>query len=194
MNARRLAGSFLIAAVALMGHALCTTEANAVPANTAAPAAGLHDFDFLVGRWKVHHRQRKMPLSGRDEWTEFEGTLACQTYMDGAANVDDNVLDKPSQPFRAVTLRSFDPKAGVWSIWWLDSRAPQAALDPPVRGHFEQGVGRFYSDDSFNGKPVRVRFEWSAITHSTAHWEQAYSTDGGKSWEVNWVMDFTRTR
>ncbi|WP_343520085.1 hypothetical protein [Sphingomonas sp.] len=39
---------------------------------------------------------------------------------------------------------------------------------------------------------MTVMFRWSAITAASAHWEQAFSTDGGKTWESNWHMDFTR--
>ena len=77
----------------------------------------------------------------------------------------------------------------MWSIWWFDGRTP-SELDPPVTGRFENGVGTFYSDDTFKGKPIRVRFTWSNITAASAHWEQAFSADGGKTWETNWTTDF----
>jgi hypothetical protein len=89
-------------------------------------------------------------------------------------------------------LRAYDPKTGQWAIWWLDGRTPMAMLDPPMLGRFANGVGTFYNDDSLRGKPVRVRFIWSMITRDSTHWEQAYSPDGGKTWETNWISDFTR--
>ena len=91
-------------------------------------------------------------------------------------------------------MRSFDAKSGQWSIWWLDSRTPLGPLDPPVRGSFRGGVGSFLAEDTFKGKAIRVRFEWSRITSTSCHWEQAFSTDGGANWETNWIMDFERTR
>jgi NIPSNAP len=30
------------------------------------------------------------------------------------------------------------------------------------------------------------------VTSATPRWEQAFSVDGGKTWETNWIMDFTR--
>jgi hypothetical protein len=86
-----------------------------------------------------------------------------------------------------------DLKSGQWAIWWLDGRNPFGDLDPPVKGRFENGVGTFYSDGAIDGKPVRTRFLWSRITPTSAHWEQAYSYDAGKSWDTNWVMEFRRT-
>jgi hypothetical protein len=154
--------------------------------------SGVHDFDFFVGRWRVQHRRLKERLSNSHEWTEFQGTAVAQPLMSGYANIDDNVLALPEGNYQAVTLRAFDCKSRQWSIWWLDGRSPQAPLDPPVRGSFQGGVGTFYADDTFAGKPVRIRFVWSHITAASCRWEQAFSPDGGQSWEVNWVMEFAR--
>jgi len=156
--------------------------------------SGVHDFDFLVGHWRVHHRKLKERLANSHEWIEFEGTLNSQPLMGGYANVDDDVFEVPGGTYRGVAPRSFDAKSGQWSIWWMDSRTPLAPLDPPVRGSFHNGVGTFYADDAENGKPIRIRFIWSQITPTSCHWEQAYSPDGGKTWETNWVQEITRVR
>lgn len=152
---------------------------------------GEKDFDFLIGNWRVHHRRLKQRLANSHDWLEFDGTCAAQKLLGGAANVDDNVLDLPDGSYRAASLRAYDPAKQQWSIWWLDSRNP-GHLDPPVVGHFENSVGTFYADDSFQGKPIRVRFFWTKTTTATPHWEQAFSSDGGKTWETNWTMDFTK--
>ena len=154
--------------------------------------SGLHDFDFLVGNWQVHHRKLKERLANSRDWDEFEGSLSMRKLMDGYANVDDNIFKTPEGTYRGVGLRSYDPKTAQWAIWWLDGRSPFGDLDPPVKGRFVNGVGTFYANDTLRGKPVRVRFVWSKITATTARWEQAYSPDGGKTWETNWTMDFQR--
>ena len=160
---------------------------NAVP--------GLHDFDFLVGHWQVHHRKLKKRLANNHEWIEFEGTLFSQPLMGGYANVDDDVFEVPGGAYRGVAPRSFDAKSGLWSIWWMDSRTPTAPMDPPVKGSFHDGVGTFYAnDDTEDGKPVRTRLIWSEITPTSGHWEQAESTDGGKTWETDWIMDLKRVQ
>jgi hypothetical protein len=170
-------------------------RAAAEPSNQADSAVtGLHEFDFLVGRWKVHHRKLKQRLANSHDWVEFEGTLYSQPLMGGYANVDDDVFDVPGGTYRGVAPRSFDPKTGLWSIWWMDSRYPSAPMDPPVKGSFHDGVGTFYADITENGRPIRMRFIWSKITRTTCHWEQAYSPDGGKTWETNWVQDLVRVR
>jgi hypothetical protein len=162
------------------------------PLQGTADLSHLHDFDFLVGNWQVHHRKLKARLAGSNDWVEFDGTCSMRKLMDGWANVDDNVFNVPGAIYRGVGLRSYDPKTGMWAIWWLDGRDPFGNLDPPVKGHFVNGVGNFYSDDTLNGKPIRVRFTWSHITATSARWEQAYSPDGGKTWETNWTMEFQR--
>jgi hypothetical protein len=160
---------------------------------TTQPAQSApHDFDFLIGSWRVHHHRLKERLAGSHDWVDFEGTSRLEMTMAGAGTVDDNWLDLPGGAYRAVGIRAYDPKTGLWSVWWLDGRNPQGPLDPSLRGRFENGVGIFTGDDVFNGKPIKVRYIWSRITPTSAHWEQAFSPDGGKSWETNWVMDLTR--
>ena len=142
----------------------------------------------------MHHRRLKERLAGSHEWVDFDGTTYSHPVLGGTGNMDDNVLNVPGDPYRAVTLRAFDPGSHQWSIWWLDSRTPSNSLEPAVRGRFEHGVGEFYADDTFNGKPICVRFIWSDITPEHCRWEQAFSADQGKTWEVNWVMEFERLK
>lgn len=151
----------------------------------------LHDFDFLEGSWNVRHHRLKERLAGCTEWEDFDGACTMRRLMDGAANIDDNLLHLPAGTYRGVGLRSYDAKEQAWRIWWLDSRMP-ANLDVPVKGGFKDGVGTFLADDTLRGKPVVVRFQWSRITPTACHWEQAFSPDGGTSWETNWTMEFTR--
>ena len=176
--------------LALLASALPLSGAQA--AQAPAAAGPIHDFDFLHGAWRVRHRRLKERLAGNNEWEEFDGTCVCQPMMAGAGNVDDNLLELPEGTYRAIGLRAYDPARRVWSIWWLDGRFPER-IDVPVVGGFENGVGTFIADDMFNGRPIKARFIWSAITATTAQWRQAFSPDGGATWETNWVMHFTRT-
>lgn len=177
------------------GLALLASAVPASPTLAAAPppaTGSVHDFDFLHGAWRVRHRRLKERLAGNDEWEEFDGTSVCQPLMAGAGNIEDNMLELPGGPYRAVALRAFDPANDTWSIWWLDGRAP-TQLGVPVVGGFRDGVGTFLSDDTFRGRPIRTRYLWSDITATTAIWRQAFSPDGGATWETNWAMHFTRT-
>jgi len=184
----------LIAIIAASGPSIAqlTPDSGGMTSQTADAVPGLHDFDFLVGKWRVHHRKLKERLVNSHEWVEFVGTLQSWPLMAGFANVDDDVFEVPGGTYRGAAPRSFDPKSQQWSIWWMDSRTPTAPMDPPVKGNFHNGVGTFLADDTFNGKPVRIRFIWSKITPTSCHWEQAFSPDGGKTWETNWVQDLTR--
>jgi len=119
---------------------------------------GLHDFDFEVGEWHVHHRVSR---TGGERWLEFEGTCRNRGLIDGFANVEEHAFNKPSGVTHGVALRAYDPKTTLWAIWWIDGRDPHASLDPPVKGHFENGVGTFYSDRTVDGKTIRTRFVWS---------------------------------
>jgi hypothetical protein len=182
----------------LIAAALAATPAFAAPSTpkettmTTQQNQFPHDFDFLVGKWRVHHWRLKERLAGSTEWQEFYGTSELHLTMNGQGTFDENFLDLPGDPYRAVGIRAYDPKTKTWAIWWIDGRNPHAPVDPPTIGTFKDGVGTFLADDTLRGKPIKVRYEWSRITANTAHWEQAFSPDGGKNWEVNWRMDFER--
>src|SRR5262249_27487499 len=140
-----------------------------------------------------HHRLVSR-LTNSHEWQDFDGTSQLWMTMGGYGTVDDNWLDIPTGAYRAVGIRGYDPKSGTWAIRWLDGRDPHNMGEPPVIGNFNfhNGVGTFEGADTLRGKPVRVRYTWSNITKNSAHWEQALSPDEGKTWEVNWTMEFTR--
>jgi hypothetical protein len=148
-----------------------------------------HDFDFLVGEWRVAHRRLKERLANSTKWLEFSGQTSLRKTLGGFGNVDENQLDMPGGAYHALTVRTFDPETRQWSIWWFDQRYPRT-LEPPVIGAFENGVGVFFCDDTFKGRPIRVRFIWTV--RESPRWEQAFSEDGGATWETNWEMDFTR--
>lgn len=152
---------------------------------------GPTDFDFLLGSWAVRHRRLKARLAGSTEWEQFAGSCVMHKILGGFGNVDDNILDLPAGAYRAATVRSYDRRSGTWSIWWLDARAP-GALDVPVVGGFKDGRGTFLADDLLDGLPTRVRFLWTLPAPERPRWEQAFSPDGGVTWETNWIMDFRR--
>lgn len=151
-----------------------------------------HDWDWLLGEWDVHHVRLRKRLAHNNDWDEFPGRSAFWRTLGGLGNVDDNLLHIPSGLYRAISIRSFDPVARQWAIWWLDGRN-SATLDPPVRGAFQGSEGVFFGNDVHNGASVTVRFRWHEIHSARPHWDQAYSTDGGKTWEINWRNYFTRT-
>jgi hypothetical protein len=153
-------------------------------------SSGSGDFDFLFGVWKVDHRKLKRRLAGDDSWDEFEGDCACRPMHFGIGNFEDNRFHLPDGFHAASAVRYFNPATAQWAIYWVDSR--RLSVEPPVLGGFADGVGLFFTDDTFEGRPIRVRFIWSHMTPTSARWEQAFSPDGGASWEINWVMEFTR--
>jgi hypothetical protein len=177
----------------MSAHSTTTAPDKHVSNQSASTAHGSSpaDFDFFIGDWRVHHRRLRERLVGCDDWVEFDGTCHVRSLLGGAGNVDDNELAMPDGAYRAVSLRAFDAATRCWSIWWLDGRSPHR-LDPPVIGGFEGVIGTFYADDVLNGTPIRVRFLWHIANPEAPRWEQAFSRDGGETWETNWIMRFTR--
>lgn len=168
-----------------------TPIASQSPAPTPKELGTGADFDFLVGHWHVRHRRLRERLAGCTAWDEFDGTTTGHRLMAGRLSVDDNLLDLPTGPYRAASVRSFDPATGLWAIWWIDGRQPHT-LDPPVVGRFEDGVGTFLADDQLRGQPIQVRFRWSRRADGRWHWEQAFRPLPEGDWETNWTMDFDR--
>jgi len=151
---------------------------------------GRNDFDFLIGTWKVHHRALKKRLKGSTDWHEFDGDTVSKKILNGLGNMDENIIHRETGPVHAITLRLFDPKSKEWSIYW--STDLTGTLDVPMIGGFKDGRGEFYSQEVFEGRHIYNRFIWSKITQTSCQWEQAFSSDGGKTWETNWIMEFER--
>ena len=158
----------------------------------AAAASPEQDWEWLTGNWDVLHHRLKKRLAGNDEWDDFKGKSAFWHTLGGLGNIDDNLLYLPAGAYRAISLRAFDPQTRKWAIWWLDGRTA-AKLDPPVLGGFVGDEGEFVGTDTFNGKTIVVRFRWHEVHGKRPYWDQAFSPDGGKTWEINWRNYFTRT-
>jgi hypothetical protein len=154
---------------------------------------GRTDFDFLIGRWKIQHRRLKERLKGSTEWEEFEGTGAVRQILSGLGNMDELTMDRASGRVQAVTVRLYNPAAREWSIYWVASNSP-GRMDVPMVGKFDGSRGEFFSQEVFEGRHIFNRFIWTVNAPDSCQWEQAFSTDGGKTWETNWTMDFTRQR
>ncbi|MFE6751162.1 hypothetical protein ACFVGM_35315 [Kitasatospora purpeofusca] len=150
----------------------------------------MNDFDFFHGSWDVANRRLTSPLDpASGEWAEFPGCTVVRSLFGGAGNIEE--LTFPTLGRSGATLRLFDREREQWSIYWSDSRTGR--LDPPVVGGFAGDRGDFYGEDEYEGRPIRVHFTWHRLGPDAARWEQEFSLDGGATWELNWVMDFTRT-
>jgi hypothetical protein len=148
----------------------------------------IHDFDFFRGSWHVHNRRLLKRLQHSNEWETFEAmTPENFKVLDGLGNIDE--LHTEDGPI-GMSLRFFNRETGQWSIYWVSHR--DGILQPPVVGGFADGIGIFEGADVWDGQPIRVRFTWSDITPTSARWQQAFSPDEGQTWELNWVMEFTR--
>ena len=158
----------------------------ALPLEDSAP----QDFDFIIGDWRVSHRRLDARLAGCTSWTEFAGRSSTRKTLGGFGNLEDNILCMPEGTYRAAAMRAYCTKSRAWSIWWLDGRNP-TQLDKPVVGRFAGNRGLFYADDFLDGRPIKIRFTWLWAPNEDPRWEQAFSADGGSTWETNWTMRFT---
>lgn len=168
-----------------------------IPIPSPAAATGpAHDFDFLMGPWHIRNTRLVRRLAGCSDWEVFDATSCARPLPGGIGNCDDFTPLAWNAGFVGMSLRIYSPDTQRWSIYWLDNAtggldAPGRLL-PPVVGGFADGVGRFEGEELLEGRPVRVRFEWTGMQTPTPRWQQAFSDDGGATWEVNWVMEFTR--
>jgi hypothetical protein len=163
--------------------------------HTSTLRDGQHDFDFEIGTWKIHLSRLQDRLAGSTTWVKFDGTSVTRKVWDGRANLEEFETDSPTGHIEGLTLRVYNPQTHQWSIYWANSKDP--ALGQPIQpmvGEFKNGRGEFYDQEQWKGRFVFVRFIWSEITPNSAHFEQSYSDDGGKTWEVNWITDQTRVK
>jgi hypothetical protein len=146
------------------------------------------DFDFLVGPFDVVNRRLMKPLTGDDTWEEFSATAIARTYFNGSVSVDEMCF--PTKGFFGMSLRLFDPVAREWTVYWVNSQTGK--LQQPVRGRWAGGISLLFGDDEHGSIPVRASYRWSDVMGQTAHWEQGFSVDSGRTWETNWTMDWSR--
>lgn len=194
---RRFAAYFFLSGSVL---ALCLSEARAQTgagvtkagiATAGVPARdGQHDFDFEIGTWKIHLKRLLHPLTGSNSWAEYEGTSITRKVWGGRANLEQFETEGSAGHVEGLTLRLYNPQSHQWSLYWANSK--DGILGQPMIGEFKNGRGEFFDQEPFNGRAILVRYVWSKITPNSAHFEQSFSDDGGKTWEVNWITDQTR--
>ena len=187
----RLGVSILICVLLGLPFAASASQANAPDAGTKPARDGSHDFDFEYGKWRMPNHRLVKRLAGSHQWEDF---ITCDegTPLPGGIGGMDVMHASYWTDFVGVTLRTYDPKTGLWRIYWVDNHFSDGTIQPPVIGKFDGNVGVFTGHDTYNGKPVLVRFIWTVNpkgSRAVAKWEQAFSPDNGKTWETNWTNE-----
>lgn len=180
----------LVVLHAFQASAQTADAPGANPTRAAAARDGQHDFDFEIGTWKTHLSRLLHPLTGSTTWVQLDGTSVVRKIWNGRANLVELDVDGPTGHIEALSLRLYDPQAHQWSLNFANSAG--GTLGQPTIGAFKDGRGEFYDQETFNGRTILVRNVWSNITPTSCHFEQAFSDDGGKTWEVNWIATDTR--
>lgn len=161
------------------------------------PRSDLHDghddFDFEIGTWHTRVSRRLRPLTGSTEWAEYEGRSTVRRIGEGPANLVELDVQGPAGRIQGLSLRLYDPQSRQWSLHYSNNAS--GTLTPPVIGGFRDGRGEFHGQDTLaDGRTVLVRFTISCTTPDECHFEQAFSADGGRTWEVNWIATDRRIR
>jgi hypothetical protein len=174
-----------------MKRILCIGALLLQPVLPAAQDGGPGDFDFEIGAWKAHVSRLDHPLTDSSTWLEYDGTSVVRKVWEGRANLGELEVEGPAGRIEGLTLRLFNARARQWNITWANSR--EGTLDRATMfGAFKDGRGEFFGQDSLDGRAIYVRFVFSNITPTSFRFEQAFSADGGKTWQVNWQATFTR--
>jgi hypothetical protein len=159
---------------------------------TAELRDGQHDFDFEIGTWKTHLKRLVHPLSGSTTWVEYDGISVVRKVWNGRANLVELEADGPAGHFEGLNLRLYNPQSHQWSLNFASPR--DGTFSTPTIGEFKNGRGEFYDQETLNGRSILVRFVISDIAANSCRFEQAFSDDGGKTWEINWVAVDTRIK
>jgi hypothetical protein len=181
-----------LAGLAQQNPATSGTGVQQAADNREGARDGQRDFDFDIGVWKTHLRRLVHPLTGSTTWVEYEGTTVVRKVWNGRANLAELEADGPGGHLQVLSLRLYDPQARQWSLNSANSKG--GTLSVPTIGEFRNGRGEFFDQESINGRTVLVRNVWSDITADSCRFEQSFSDDGGKSWEVNWIAVDTRVK
>jgi hypothetical protein len=190
MNFLQAARSGALMCIALLSFPAYVTAQTAVTA--AEGRDGQHDFDFEIGVWKTHLKRLVHPLSGSNDWLELDGTTVVRKVWSGRANLAELTTDAATGHLQVLSLRLYDPRSRQWSL--NTANANSGSLGVPTIGEFKNGRGEFFDQESFNGRTILVRNVWSDIGADSCRFEQAFSEDGGKSWEVNWIAVDSRVK
>jgi hypothetical protein len=165
------------------------TAATSLPQN-AAERDGQHGFDFSFGNWKTHIKRLQHPLSGSTTWMEYDGTTVVRKIWNGDGALSEAEADGAAGHLEVMSLRLYNPEAHQWNLTY--ARSESGTMSVATSGEFKNGRGEFYDTETINGKSILVRQTWSDITPRSCHFEQAFSEDGGKTWETNWIATDTR--
>jgi len=182
--------AFCMLASALLLSALAQPTSD--KASHSVVRDGQHDFDFEIGTWTTHLRRRLHPLTGSNTWVEYEGQSVVRKIWDGRANLVELEADGPAGHFEGLNLRLYNPQSHQWSLNFASSSG--GSLSQPTMGEFKNRRGEFYDQETLDGRAILVRFVISEITAESCRFEQAFSDDGGKTWEVNWIETDTRMK
>jgi len=170
------------------------TQSGSGTTNTSAQQQGdgQHDFDFEFGAWKAHISRRLKPLTGSTTWVEYNGTSVVRRVWNGRANLGELEVSGPAGRIEGLSLRTYNSQSRQWNISW--SNSADGTVGPPMIGEFKNGRGEFFNQESLDGRAIFVRFIFSDITANSFQIEQAFSDDGGKTWEANWIAKFSRVK
>ena len=197
MKMRQRLRSYVLLCSMVVGPlpAFAQSSSNASRANLQQPPSvrdGQKDFDFDIGTWKTHLKRLLRPLTGSTTWVEYEGTTVVRKVLDGRANLVELKVEGPAGRIEGLSLRLYNPESRQWSLNFANIAG--GTLSQPTIGEFKNGRGEFYDQETLNGRAIFVRFVISDITPNSCRFEQAFSIDGGKTWEVNWIAVDTRTK
>jgi len=167
-------------------------QSPAPAADGHATADGTHDFDFHFGTFTTHISRLVHPLTGSTTWMQLTGTVVTRPFLDGRGNFEELEGGNDTYHFKGITICLYNPATHQWSQAFVNGS--DGVVTPALFGEFKNGRGEFYDQEDFNGRMIFVRFVWSEITPDSHHVEQAFSDDGGKTWETNLVANLTRVK
>lgn len=142
-------------------------------------------FDFWVGEWECSGRSRNAP--GKDEWTETKAENSIKKIL--AGKVVEESFSMPGFDGKSVTV--YDARNQQWRQTWVDSAGGYLVFT----GGWKDGKMTLVQVMAPNAPAgLGMRMVFSDITKDAFLWQWERTNDDGKTWELQWKLDYKRKK
>jgi len=157
-------------ALLLTGHEAISQELNS------------DTFNFWQGKWQA-------------KWVDGQGNEGGGTnqigFITGGKVLHENfeISKGPNAGYKGTSISVFNPNTNVWHQTWMDNQGGNIVFTGEVADDkriFKTAM------QNLNGQQIQSRMVFYDIQKDRFTWDWERTTDGGKTWNLNWRIQYTR--